>query len=67
MGWSAGDVGVLAVTEDEERAADRLWLERSRSAQGLPMKVDDVDVVALVVRLVCGEEIDDEVSVSTRR
>ena len=66
MGWSAGDVGVLAVTE-EERAADRLWLERSRSAQGLPMKVDDVDVVALVVRLVCGEEIDDEVSVSTRR
>ena len=55
------------MTEDEERAADRLWLERSRSAQGLPMKVDDVDVVALVVRLVCGEEIDDEVSVSTRR
>jgi len=33
----------------------------------LPMKADDVDVVALVVRLVCGEEIDDEVSVSTRR
>lgn len=67
MGWPAGGVGVLAMTadDDEARAADRLWLELSRAAQGLPMKVDDFEVVAAVVRLLGGEEPCD-VSASTQ-
>lgn len=55
----------MTADDDEARAADRLWLELSRAAQGLPMKVDDFEVVAAVVRLLGGEEPCD-VSASTQ-
>ncbi len=31
------------------------------------MKVDDVDLIAVIVQLVCSDEVDDDLSVSTRR
>ena len=40
------------------------WLVRSRRSQGLPLKVDDLDLIVDVVRLLVGGDPDDPISVS---